>query len=229
MKKYRSLVKWYLPWIFHSLYFNLKYLPFRQAIRLPILLHHPDFITVDGNINIEGSIRFGMIRLGARVSNMHQHKPLIWEVDGHIVFKGAFSVATGCSICVGKDATLILGEGVFINADAKICCQHSITIGKGCRISWDVLLIDTSFHPIINVLNGKEIKPYGSIVLGEYNWIGHNCLIMKGTKTPNYIIVAAGSQLSSKYRCEEKTILKGVPAVAIAEGCFCMPSSRLYQ
>lgn len=48
----------------HILYFNFKYLPFRQALKIPILLYKPHFMGLSGKINIEGPISFGMISLG---------------------------------------------------------------------------------------------------------------------------------------------------------------------
>ena len=43
---------------------------------------------------------------------------------------------------------------------------------------------------------------------------------MKGTKTKNYITVNAGSLLNQPYRCCEKSILMGNPAVVFGEGCY---------
>lgn len=45
-----------------SVYFCLKYLPFRQAIKLPILVYKPHFLKLKGTVVIENeNIRFGMV------------------------------------------------------------------------------------------------------------------------------------------------------------------------
>ena len=49
--------------IFSTIYFNFHYLPFSQAIKLPILLYKPKLLKVKGNVKIgEGKIKFGMVR-----------------------------------------------------------------------------------------------------------------------------------------------------------------------
>ena len=40
-----------LPW---SIYINFHYLPFRQAIRLPIMVYKPHFKKLGGSIEIQG-------------------------------------------------------------------------------------------------------------------------------------------------------------------------------
>jgi hypothetical protein len=52
---------WKLRSLPYSLFFNLKYLPIRQAVKLPILLYKPHFISLHGHINIDyDNIRFGI-------------------------------------------------------------------------------------------------------------------------------------------------------------------------
>lgn len=47
--KKRRLFKY----IIHSLYFNFHYLPFKQAIKLPILLYKPDLLSTKGKIILD--------------------------------------------------------------------------------------------------------------------------------------------------------------------------------
>lgn len=49
--------KWALRYIIQSIYFNFHYLPFRQAIHLPILLYRPVFRELRGTILISGGYR----------------------------------------------------------------------------------------------------------------------------------------------------------------------------
>ena len=63
--KYRHSIKDYLPYfcyLLHSIYFNFKMLPFRQARKLLI---RPKFINLRGKIVIDDSLcRFGLVKLG---------------------------------------------------------------------------------------------------------------------------------------------------------------------
>ena len=64
MKRLNNLCL-FLRMLLPSLWFNFKYLPFKQAVKLPILLYKPTFLELKGSVVIESdSIRFGMIRLG---------------------------------------------------------------------------------------------------------------------------------------------------------------------
>ena len=48
-----------------SIYMNFKYLPFKKAIRLPILVSSKCmFLFLNGKLNIEGEIRTEMIKIG---------------------------------------------------------------------------------------------------------------------------------------------------------------------
>ena len=61
--------------IISSLYFNFKYLPFNQALKLPILLYKPYFKELKGKVVIDSSnIYFGMIRMGFGV---HYNIPIV--------------------------------------------------------------------------------------------------------------------------------------------------------
>ena len=59
----------YLPWLPQTIYFNFHYLPFGQAIKLPIILRKPRFVRLKGKVSIENdNVRFGMIVLGKFVN-----------------------------------------------------------------------------------------------------------------------------------------------------------------
>lgn len=63
--KLRLLLSFLGAFIFRTLRFNFKYLPFNQAIRLPILVSRYCRIRkLSRNVNIDGVISTGMIRIG---------------------------------------------------------------------------------------------------------------------------------------------------------------------
>ena len=58
---------WVLKYIIPTIYFNFHYLPFKQAILLPVYLRKPKLLTLKGRVIIQnggGRIWPGMIRLG---------------------------------------------------------------------------------------------------------------------------------------------------------------------
>ena len=75
--------KWILRSILVSIFFNLKYLPISQAIKLPILLYKPNLIKLKGRIKIESSqIKFGMIQLGRPIVPIFPNNGIIYENKG---------------------------------------------------------------------------------------------------------------------------------------------------
>lgn len=77
---------------------------------------------------------------------------------------------------------------------------------------------DYDFHAMKDSATGEKRSPYGAVRIGNNNWIGQNVIVLKSTKTPKYTTIAADSVVSGEYRCKEKSILKGNPAIVVAEG-----------
>lgn len=210
-----------LPTLLRTIYFNFKYLPFSQAKKLPIWLHRPLFVCLHGKVVIDApSVTRGMIGIGFPVTTFYKNERTALELRGEIVFKGSCLIGSGCSIAIGKNGKLVIGEDVEFSDNTKIICYHQIEIGANSSSSWDCTYCDTDFHAMKNVVTGKKMKPYAAILIGEHNWIGEGCTIMKGTVTPNYTTASACSFLNHKYHCEEKSILSGNPAEVVLEGCF---------
>lgn len=103
-----------LRYIVPTLYFNFHYLPFRQAIRLPIVLYKPHLLKCKGKIKLEpedGRIWHGMIQLGFLSASIYPNNGITWENKGGTV------VTRGCvkkSYCVmGGSPVRILSENVM--------------------------------------------------------------------------------------------------------------------
>ena len=72
-----------------SIYFNFHYLPFKVAMKLPILLYKPKFLKLQGYIKLQGKIQFGMIRLGFPTVSLYPNIGISIENHGGIIlFKG---------------------------------------------------------------------------------------------------------------------------------------------
>jgi acetyltransferase-like isoleucine patch superfamily enzyme len=48
------------------------------------------------------------------------------------------------------------------------------------------------------------------VKIGDYNWLGAETMVMKGTKTPRHVIVGARSILNKRYRIPECSCLMAV-------------------
>lgn len=113
-----------------------------------------------------------------------------------------------CSIWVGKNATLQIGDnsgfnGVLLYSAEQIVIGNNVKVGGGTRI------FDTDFHPLDYVarrttIEGKKTAP---VVIEDDVFIGTNCIIGKGVHIGARSIIAAGS-----------VVVKDIPADEIWGG-----------
>lgn len=77
-----------------SLYFNLRYLPFKQGVKMPILINKPHLHKMNGKIVIDAAkITTGMIKLGGFGGHMYPNSGIhITQWGGEIIFKGRCTI-----------------------------------------------------------------------------------------------------------------------------------------
>ena len=212
--------------LLRTIYFNFHYLPFSQAKKLPIYLHRPKFqrdwggqtFRLHGKVKIEADeIKRGMIRLGFIQATTHPDNGILWSNEGIVIFKGCCRIAQGSAFRNGG-GTLIIGKNFSGNPNTRFLCYDKIEIGDDVVGSWDVTISDYDYHAMKDAVTGEKRSPYGAIKIGDNNWIGQNVIVLKNTITPKFTTIAAGSVVSGDYKCKEKSILKGNPAIVVAEG-----------
>jgi carbonic anhydrase/acetyltransferase-like protein (isoleucine patch superfamily) len=202
-----------------SLYFNLRYLRFRDALRLPIIVSHRVWLfRARGTVRIAAPLAFGMVKIGfGEVSIFDQWKSrAIWEVTGDVVFNGRCSLGHGSKISVGDGARLAIGRNFVITAESALVCKKEITIGDDTLFSWDILVMDTDFHPIRDG-SGRMLNPDAEVVIGDHVWVGCRALILKGSVIPSGCVVAAGTTIAREFT-GENAVLGGNPVREIREG-----------
>ena len=171
-----------------------------------------------GKYHIESnSISCGMIRIGWKQYFYHKSGVSI-NNQGTIVFSGAAIISNESVIDVRPNAILSFGKN-FGASIVKIICANKIEFGDDNLIGINTTFMDCDFHVIYDMISQKEIKPYAPIIIGNNNWFGFDCLILKGTKTPDNCIISAKSVLNRKYKIPENSILGNKQnADIIAEG-----------
>ncbi|HZL08486.1 MAG TPA: acyltransferase [Prolixibacteraceae bacterium] len=195
-----------------TIYINFKLLPFKDAIKLPIVVSHKTkFQSLKGEIEILSKIHFAMIKIGFSSVGIFDYKyeRTILELNGKIIFHGDAGVGKGSRISVGKNAILELGQYFSITASTTIIAFNRIVIGDDCLLSWGSIIMDTDFHHIY--VEGSEVNSNKPIFIGKRVWLGMRCTVLKGTQIPNNCIIAANSLLIGKL-IEEDSIYGGHPA-----------------
>ena len=186
-----------VAWI-KTIYFNFHYFPFTIAVKLPFLVYRRTQLSrMGGKIIINVPIKRGIVKLGAQELGTQDsyYSRTIWEVSGHLVINGAVGIGRGSRISVGKEATLTLGDRFVLTGNSTIICQKEISFGPGCLLSWDVLIMDTDFHPIYDE-NGCIINSPKAITIGSHVWIGCRNTILKGVSIGDDNVIAADSVIT---------------------------------
>lgn len=225
-----ELVKkfWRNKWVFRSLvssiYFNFRYLPFKQAVYLPILLYKPKFIRCKGSIMItSNNISTGMVKLGTFRVPIYPNSGIIFENNGGtIVFKGKCSIGNNSAISVGSNGVLIFGDRFSATSSLKVISFSKIEFDDYVLCGWECLFIDTDFHQLSSLYsdNHTNLPSYASIHIGKNNWFAMKNVILKGTSLGANNVIASNSLLSKDYSDVSYCLLGGAPAKIKKTGIF---------
>lgn len=209
--------------ILPTLWFNFHYLPFRQAVKLPVLLYKPHLYCCDGTIRFEDGvpIHTGMVRLGFLTETVYPNSGILWDNrGGEVVFRGPCIIGGNSNIKVGTYGKLHIGSGLLCTTSLKLVCYDSVVLGDMLRIGWEVTIMDTDFHRV-KTPEGKFLgSAVAPIEVGHNAWLCTQSLIMKGTFIPPYCIVSARSLVKKRYDVPEYSLLAGSPAMLKKTGLW---------
>ena len=184
--------------IFKTIYANFALLSFKTAIKFPIFIYgktnirniRKGKIIIAPNFLKTGTLNIGVPILDYQAKNTYT----VLNIKGVFNVNGKVIIGKGSSIEVDNDGTLSIGNNTIITGNTTILCTQKIQIGGECMISWDNLIMDTDYHNIISLTDGKVYPKQKPITIGTHVWIGCRCTILKGSSIPNDSIVASNSK-----------------------------------
>lgn len=175
-----------------SIIFCFRYLPFKQAIKLPILVYKPHFLNLKGKVRIDSSsIATGMIRMGFLAVKAYPDTGISWSNEGEIVFKGKCYIGANSFIVCGKQGHIEFGNDFKTTSSMKLVSMCGVSFGISVRVGWETTIMDTNFHPLYDMKKERFKKAYGPIKIGDYNWFGTRCMVMHSVETPERCIFGA--------------------------------------
>lgn len=198
-----------------TIWFNFHYLPFKQAIWLPIFIsRRVRLLKTKGSIEILGNIEPGMIKIGYGFVGIFDKKntKTLFELTGKIIFRGTASIWHSSRTSVS--GILDLGNNFQMSA-ASIVATKMVKIGYDCMVSWEILILDTDFHKIY--FEDKIVNEPKAIIIGDRCWLGCRTTILKGAVIHDNTIIGAGSIVSRDLK-EGNCIYAGSPAVLVKKG-----------
>lgn len=209
---------------FNTLYFSFKFLPFRQALKIPVFIHKKVLLRdLSGKVFIPCSAHSGDIWIGYGDVGIFdiQNSRTILEIKGTIFFEGTAYIGQGSRVSVGRNGVLKIGTNFKITAESCIICMYKIDIAADVLISWQVQIMDTDFHIIRNG-NQKVMNADAPVYIGSKVWLGTRCNILKGANVPSGSIVAACAVVTKKLP-EENAIYAGQPAILVRRDIYWKP------
>jgi len=119
-----------------------------------------------------------------------------------LIVDGVARMADGTKILAGPGATVTIGDRSYFDGDCRVICATRVSIGSGCAIAWEVLIMDTDFHRVDGRASGDA-----PVRLGDRVWVGVGAKILKGVTVGDGAVIAAGA-----------IVTRDVPAGALVAG-----------
>lgn len=199
-----------------TIWFNLRYLPLSQAVRLPIWLASNVRIKqmYRGGFVVKGTCKPGLIRLGYHeadaVDTYGTHTILSVAKNGQLFFEEDAHIGHGAIINVKNGGKLCCGRNFAISGTTSIICNKLIKFGDDVQLSWNSLITDGDAHKIFSD-DGVWINPNEEIIVGNKVWIAANNTILKGTFVSDNTVIASNSLVNKKFN-QGDCIIGGTPA-----------------
>lgn len=157
----------------------------------------------------------GRLHLGVgqiACASVRDHTILDIRERGLLEIEGRVRIVHGARLYVGKDSTLKIGGGTYIGANSRVLVRSNVSIGSDCAISWNVTIMDTDFHEILDEI-GEPRSVKAPVSIGNHVWIGAEAMILKGVHIADNAIIAARSVVVSDV--PENVVVAGHPAKVI--------------
>ena len=215
-RKIRNMLIW-----LYSIPINYKIFPKEIAKKLPLRVNYNVhcFGLRKGCIEICcDTIYKGMIQIGLPqdATNHNDRIPscLSFQSDeAKIIFYGQADFYESVAIRMYEEGILEIEDGFFSNSNASINVSKGVFIGKNAQLGWNVEIIDTDGHDIMDEC-GRKCNMDKKIMIGDDVWIGARASILKGAKIPDGSVVGYGSTISRQFE-EPHVIIAGTPGKVV--------------
>ncbi len=117
-------------------------------------------------------------------------------------------------ISMGDNARVYIGDDTYLGDFTNILAVQEVNIGRGCAISWHVLFMDTSSHPL-GIRGEVPTTRIAPIKVEDHVWIGCRAVILKGVTVGEGSIIANNAVVT--HNVPPRTMVAGNPARVIRE------------
>lgn len=203
--------------LLRSIYFNFRYLPFKQAINLPV------WITT--NFRVHGLKRGQLILCQSNRRSvvfgcwgspgLQQMKGgLLFSKGSCLILRGHTVVSQGSVFRMDSGASIDLGRDFYCNKNCFFRASRDIVFGNDCLVGWNVQINTSDGHTILH--DAKRRPSDLSITIGNHVWITSNTIITKGVSIADGCIIAQGAVVAKSIN-ERNALVGGVIAKVISQ------------
>lgn len=205
--------------LFATLRLNFRLLPWRQALRLPIVVHGPLCLDLGQEARMalpddaaRGTVVIGSChetyRAGAGKTQFSLYGT--WRVGGRV------RIGQDSCLYIHRGAEFTTGADVFIARDSQIECAERITLGNQV-LAGEIYICDTAGHPVVHA--GQPMPMTRPITVADGCYFGFRTQVLRGAVIPPHCVIGSGAVCTRDYASqypEGHLLLTGVPAVVRA-------------
>lgn len=203
-------------YLIYTIWFNFRYLSFRQAIKLPIKIR--SHIRIEklkkGQIEV-GVLRHGIIRIGGGGSPGMNSTVCCLRIDkkAKLAFKGKTTISQGTVLRCDKNSSIIFGDNFYCNCNNYIRSTNLIEFGDDCTMGWGITINTNDGHKVWH--KGILVKSEAPIKVGDHVWIAPDSSLNKGVTIPSHCIITQKAVVTKAFSVEH-CLIGGIPAKIIS-------------
>lgn len=129
--------------------------------------------------------------------------------NNHVIAEDGSKFDGPVHITLEGNSTLYIGRNSGLRGVKFIVKDGTITVGRNCMFSYDILLRNTDGHKILDNEGYVTNQPQ-DITIEDHVWICERCTILKGVTIRTNSVVAFGSVVTKD--CPPHSIMAGNPA-----------------
>ena len=204
--------------LLYTIYFNMRYMPYKQAVHFPILARTN--LCVEklrrGQIEI-GDIRPFMVTLGGGKSPaMNSGRACIYlSKNAKLIFRGHANISEGTVLRCDKNGIIEFGKDFYCNCNCYFRTSSKISFGDDCAVGWNCTINTSDGHHVWH--DGKEVEMEGPVKVGNRVWITSEVTINKHVHITDNCVVAQRAVVTKPFY-ETHCLIGGIPAKVISRG-----------
>lgn len=199
-----------------SLYFNFRYLPFKQAIYMPVWIttNFHVYGLKRGQLILHQPYRKSIFLGDCGSPGLQEFKGgLYFSKDSMMILHGFTVIAQGSVFRMDEGTSIEIGKNFFCNKNCFFRSSNQIIFSDECLLGWNVQINTSDGHPILH--NGNMKPSDLPIRVGKHVWITSNVIITKGVSIADGCIVAQGAVVVKSIQ-EANSLVGGIPAKIIS-------------